>query len=174
VSYYGPDPEMEIKCGAAGYLELTFGEKAPGPDDKRRVTCTSTLTIRPVPGLTAGVSGTTVGVSVPSAGTLIVGPRGAAGVASAAVMRKKKPKPKPFKTVTIKAKKAGPVRIPIKLSKSAKTLLRRHRRLTLPISLTFKPTGGKKTTRRQRITLTLPPCKPPTRLPRSGRLPSCR
>ena len=173
VTYYGPDPDVRIRCGGAGSLQLGFGEPTRGPDDKRRVTCTSILTIRPVPGLTAGVMGTTVGISLPAAGTLIVAPRATAGQAVAAARRIKKAKRSPFKTVTIKADKAGPVRIPIKLSRSAKALLRRHRRLTLPISLKFTPVGGKKTTRKQGITLTLPPCKPPKRLPKRGRLASC-
>lgn len=171
ISYYGPDPDMEIRCGTSGSLILVYGERVPGPDDKRRVTCTSTLTIRPVPGVTAAATGTVVGTALPSAGTLVVEPRGQAPFARVAARRKAKPSP--FKTVTIKVKKARRVRIPLKLSRAAKTRLRRNRRLTLRIRLTFKPVRGEKTIRKQRITLTLPPCKLPKRLPKSGRLPSC-
>jgi hypothetical protein len=86
--------------------------------------------------------------TVPGAGLLRAGSPARRRVASAAkaVAAKKRratPKRKLVRATRIKVRKAGRVRVDVRLNRWGRKLLAKRGRLKLPVSLTFTPTGGK-------------------------------
>jgi hypothetical protein len=86
--------------------------------------------------------------TVPGAGLLRAGSPARARVANAAkaVTAKKRratPKRKLVQATRVKVRKAGRVRVDVRLSRWGRKLLAKRGRLKLPVSFTFTPTGGK-------------------------------
>jgi hypothetical protein len=72
----------------------------------------------------------------------------------------KKPKPKVkkplLKTTTITVTKAGPVQITVRLTKTGAAILAKRRKLTVPVTLTFTPTGGVPASQVRKVTFKAP------------------
>jgi hypothetical protein len=121
-----------------------------GPDDARVQRCTFRMSIEAAATLVTTTSGgTDVSTYVPGAGTVTATAGRSSGRATAAA-KKRTPL---FKPVKKSVKKAGPVKLRLALSKGARATLRKKRRLTVTLVLTFKPRSGKTTKRTIKLTL---------------------
>ncbi len=137
-----------------------------GRDDARRYTCRATLRIEPATPLDLiSISGTRATVYAPGPGTVTVGTAGKTGARAAGAsprVARPKPTPKakrtppPLSTTRKKTTTAGYVVVPLKLSRSSARTLKRKRRVTLAVGITFTPASGPTLRNRQRLTLHTP------------------
>jgi hypothetical protein len=144
----------------AGYSQsgYPYPNKSLGPDASRQATCRASFKIVPAFPLSALITGTTATVLAPSAGTLTLSATSNTLLLGADAARKR-PKPRPpIAPVRLKVRKAGPVAIPLKMSKPAVNTLRHRHALVLSLKLAFSADGGKRTVSTHRVTLTRPAC----------------
>jgi hypothetical protein len=152
MGYNNPFEPPVTRFGAACVVVQEYNLPGSG-----MVTCTVSLQIVPVSEfVVAGGAGGGAGVFLPGAGAVVV--KAAGGLPEADVARGGRKGKPPFAPLYRKVTGAGWLAFRLKLSPSTKAALRRRHKLTLPIVLTFTPRGGKPVVRRQRLTLTLPPC----------------
>ena len=157
-SLIGTGQTMVASCAARHSGYSGDSNTAWGPDASRRVDCEVTVRIEPVATLDATVGARTAVVFVPGAGTLrIAAARSASG--SAARAAKRSPAFKPVRRVV---ESAGPVTVPLRLSRMAKRKLARSGRLPLGLRRTFTPAGGSPVTRTTRVVLLAPVREPST------------
>jgi len=163
LSHLGAGETAEAICSTGGSVSRLSGTTR-GPDDVRIVACRATLRIEPAVALGFVVGGSDVSTFAPGAGSLALGATGGFSgrlTTATAALAKRKSKP-PIAPVRITVKKAGRVKIPIKLSKPAKRVLDRRHKLKLTLKLSYKPKGAKKATvKTKRVTLTSPGCPSP-------------
>jgi hypothetical protein len=94
-------------------------------------------------------SGATVlSVTVPGPGILQVAPSGAGARAVAA-----KKKPALIKSVRVSVKKAGVVKVTLRPTKAGKKVLKKKKKITQKMRITFTPTGGTPNTKTKTITI---------------------
>ena len=122
------------------------GEAAFGADSSRKLTCTIIWIIAPAAVLDAVATLSDVEINAPGPGALTVAPAPSKPLAPAAskrlaVIAKHRAKPL-FKTVRAKVKRAGSVRVRIKLSRPARRKLRRRGRLPIRIRIRFAAAHG--------------------------------
>ncbi len=132
-----------------------------GADDARRYSCRATFVIRPASPLSLIIGGIrNVGIYAGSAGEVTLGAaRKTTGRVAQAAVRRKAHAPV-LRTVSARLTGPGIARLPLKLTKPTARRLRRKRRVSLPVVVSFTPVGGRPTARRQRLTLTIPTVVP--------------
>jgi hypothetical protein len=166
----GPEADRAVCLG----LMEARGAEFAGSDDSRYVTCAASMTVEPADGLEAStVSGNLVQINVPAAGLLAASavPAHARAVAAAISSATRLALVAPS---SARATQPGPVTLRLKLTRRARTLLRRRHRLTVPMLMRFTPAvGTARLSRTVRLTFRQPPKRPrgvpPTPTPRARR-----
>jgi hypothetical protein len=121
-----------------------------GPDDERRLRCSAELKITPTTPLKLVVSSRIGWVQVPEPGRIAVTQLRVFGHGRAAVARSGKQVVAP---VSVDSSQAGPVAVPLVLTKAGKKLLRSRGKLALSLRVAFTPTEGEPSVSTQKVTL---------------------
>ena len=139
-----------------------------GPDADRELKCAASMTVTPARPLGIIGGGGGIGIFVPGGGVLVLAP--SAGGASAGLAQVARRAAPAFRKTTISVAVAGAVRFVPRLSAAARRSYRRRHRLTIPVRMSFAPSGGGPAVTRT-VTTTLTPApkrrrRCPARLPK--------
>ena len=123
--------------------------------DVRRIECDAEWRIEPIPELAAVPDGEYVQVSVALAGLLVIDPFLLGGSTAQAAAAKPK-----ISRIRTQVTGPGAATAKLKLNAAAKRLLKRRRKLSVRLDITFTPTGGKPVKTTQRVTIRQPKAQP--------------
>lgn len=148
------DVVEHLRCKGFGHTPKAGGDRTTGAgfEDDAHLECWVTVTVQQRVGELGQVlsdsartdAGPSLIVSVPQRGSFTVkGEIGGRTEAAEAAKRKRKPA---LATVRVKARRAGAIRVPLRLNAAARSL-RRRRALRLVLTSTFQPSAGAAITR---------------------------